>query len=138
MIGKKKIVSTGDATQLSSDEEELVENSRQPHPMQGVDTSAFPEKLGEVFSGLYILLVSKILRNIDKRKDVHREFKVEGLLVSKEYGGIHCILSVHLKDGASDLHFKVTAYNKILEPSSLRTLTPFDSPDLHLKCQLIM
>ena len=126
VITKNRMVSLGDATQLeleeSSGEEGLVENSRQPNPMQGISDSAFPEKLGEVFSGLYILLVSKILRKIGKRRDVLREFKVKGLLLSKVYGGIHCILSVHLKDGASDLNFKVIGYNVLLEPSSLCTL----------------
>ena len=42
---------------------------------------------------------------------------MKGLLLSKVYGGIHCILSVHLKDGASDLNFKVIGYNVLLEPS---------------------
>ena len=100
-----------------------MENSRQPNPMQGVHSFAFPEKLGEVFAGLYILLVSKILRNIGKQKDVFKEFKVQGVLVSKECGGIHCILSVQLKKNVSSgLHFNATASCVILEPSNLCTL----------------
>ena len=49
-----------------NDSEALVENAHQRHPMKGAYHAAFPEKLGEVFAGLYILLVSKTLRQLTK------------------------------------------------------------------------
>lgn len=124
VIGKKTAVNAAQLRESSSsEEEELVENSRQPTPMQGKDEAGFPERLGEVFACLHILLVSKILRNIGKQKAILREFKVRGMLLSKVFGGIQCVLRVQLKKNeSSDLLFQLTAYNDLLEPSSLCTL----------------
>ena len=65
VIGKKRSVSAAQVEESasSSEEEELVENTLQSHPMRGQHEDAFPEKVGEVFAGLYIVLVSKVLRN---------------------------------------------------------------------------
>ncbi len=103
----------------SSDEDSLVENSRQPHPMQADDKFDPTEKIGEVFGGLYVLLVSKILRKIRKGKAVHRNFVVKGLLVDKARGGDRCILRVDFKDGISDLVFDVTTIDTYLGPDTL-------------------
>ena len=91
--------------------------------MRGAYSGAFPEKVGEVFAGLYILLVSKILRTRTKQKEVLREFKVQGLLVDKVCGGLLCSFSVQLKTGAAALKFDVTkAFDGLLQPSSLCAL----------------
>lgn len=112
----------------SSDEDScsLVENSRQPYPMQAFNKCDPPDKIGEVFGGLYILLVSKILRKIGKGKAVHREFKMKGLLVGKAYGGDRCILRVDFKDnGISKLDFDVTTFDTYLGPDTLCKLLEF-------------
>ena len=101
VIGKKiaaTVGTTGYEEQESSSEDDLVENTYQRNPMQGRCPGAVPEKVGEVFAGLYILLVSNILRNLAKQNAVLREFTVQGILVDKVCGELHCILSVQLKD----------------------------------------
>ncbi len=103
----------------NSDEDSLVENSRQPYPMQASDKFGPADKIGEVFGGLYILLVSKILRKIRKEKAVHRKFEVKGLLLGKAHGGDHCILRVDFKDGISNLHFDMTTFDTHLGPDTL-------------------
>jgi hypothetical protein len=124
VIGKNiaaTLGTTGHEEQESEDD--LVENTYQRNSLQGKCPGTVPEKVGEVFAGLYILLVSKILRNLAKQKAVLSEFTVQGILVDKVCGGLHCILSVQLKDGASALNFTVTAYyDGLLEPSLLCSL----------------
>ena len=125
VIGKKRTATLGTTGQVeeqeNSSEDDLVENSF--HPMRGEHANAFPEKVGEVFAGLYILLVSKILRTLAKQKNVLRDFEVQGILIDKVCGGIHCRLSVQLKDGAAALKFNVTRW--LVEPKpSVLTFTP--------------
>ena len=47
---------------MSSGEDSVLENSFQRNPIHGFSDSALPEKVGELFAGLHILLVAKILR----------------------------------------------------------------------------
>ncbi len=121
VINRRTAVSLHGSSQVdSSDEDSLVENSRQPYnSIQGGDNFGSPEKIGEVFGGLYVLLVSKILRKIRKGKAVHRKFEVKGLLVGKAHGGDHCILCVDFKDGISKLDFNVTTFDTYLAPDTL-------------------
>ncbi len=131
VITKKIAVSSGaheavheavaslDEESCSSGDDSLIENSRQPNPMQGSDGVGPPEKIGEVFGSLYVLLVSKILRYIEKEKAVHKTFKVKGLLLSKEPGTTVCILSVDLKEGISTLDFQATTSLTVLAPETL-------------------
>ncbi len=81
----------------SSGEDSIVENSRQ---MQAQDKVGPPDKIGEVFGGLYVVLVSKVLRRIFKGKDIAKKFRANGLLLGKEHGGTLCI---DLKVGISKL-----------------------------------
>ena len=65
----------------SSIDDGILEMSHRPrNPMKGAIFSFPPEKLGEVFAGLHILLSSKILRTIKKSKTINRKFSVCGLL----------------------------------------------------------
>ena len=112
LIGKKNIGVSGLSNHPDPDisdisEDDLLENSLQPNPMMPIQPGFPPEKVGEVFAGLHILLVSKILRNVYKKRDLHRVFKVQGILIDKVNGGVHCILSVQLKEGTSSLNFQV-------------------------------
>ena len=98
----------------------LVENTYQRSPMKGRDAHSLPEKVGEVFAGLYILLVSAILKNMDTKRDVHGHFQVQGLLLDKLCGAVHCILSVQVKEGKAPLKFQVTStVDGFLEPRYL-------------------
>ena len=64
LIGKKREVSVHSSSGGSSsgdgdsDSNSLVENSLQPNPMKPSMPGELPENFGEVFAGLYILLVS--------------------------------------------------------------------------------
>ena len=65
VIGNKHLANLGICGSTSNDsssEDELIENSHQRPPMQGASTFELPEKVGEVFGSLHILLVSKILK----------------------------------------------------------------------------
>ena len=130
VIGKRQCVSTShttDSEEDSSSSNELIENAHQSNPMKGKYRQAYPEKLGEVFGGLHILLVSKILRSITRQKSVRREFRVTGYLIHKTSGGICCHLGVDLKNGVSALKFSVIrTLNGFLEPNHLCAL-------LHMK-----
>ena len=59
VIGNKHLANLGITSNDSSSEDELIENSHQRPPMQGASIFELPEKVGEVFVGLHILLVSK-------------------------------------------------------------------------------
>jgi len=59
----------GDVSESSlSSEDELVENSNQRNPLQGAVYSALPEEV-EVFGGLHMLLVCRILKTYASRKN---------------------------------------------------------------------
>ena len=65
VIGNKHLANlgiSGSTANDSSSEDELIENSHQRPPMQGAALHELPEKVGEVFGGLHLLLVSKILK----------------------------------------------------------------------------
>ena len=125
VIGRRGLVTMGSSEEQeeSSGDDSLVENAHQRNPMKGENEIAFPAKVGKVFTGSDILLVSKILRQLAKQKNNFRKFQVQGLLIDKLCGGYHCILSVELKDGASsDLTFKVTnSHDGLLDPGTHRT-----------------
>lgn len=69
--------------ETSGDEDLTVENSWQKTPLKGILAQHLPEKLGEVLTGLHMLLVSKIYRKIRKGKNIHCQFKVKGVLLDK-------------------------------------------------------
>ena len=113
VIGKKRSVSiglSGSTQDDSSSEEELLENAYQRPPMQGAASLSLPEKIGEVFAGLHIVLVSRILKRIAKNKAINVEHKVQGILIDKMCRAIHCWLSVEMRDGEASLHLTVTDY----------------------------
>ena len=56
--------------------DELVENSMQRNPLQGAYTGSLPEKVGEVFGGLHMLLIWKTLR---KNKCIREKYEVKGV-----------------------------------------------------------
>ena len=132
LIGKNSAATLGSTSHEEEEEEEeeesdtedaLVENSYQRNPMRGRDPNSLPEKVGEVFAGLYILLVGKIMRNLAKGKNVCRCFAVQGLLVDKVCGAVQCRLSVQVKEGAAALNFSIAnTLTGWLEPCYLCTL----------------
>ena len=85
----------------STSEDEAVENCHQRPPLKANDGVGLPEKTGEIFAALYILLVSKILRKIIKGKNIERKSEVKGLLVDKILSGVECSLSVEMRKGAA-------------------------------------
>lgn len=62
----------------SSEEESTVENTWQRPIVKGYDDISPAERLGEVLSGLYILLVAKIMRKVHKKKRVPSEIPSKG------------------------------------------------------------
>ena len=120
IINQKGSVTIGGTLEDGS-EEELIENSFQRPPLSGADYSCLPEKLGEVFAGLHILLICRILKRLAKKKPIDREHKVKGILIDKVCGVVHCSLSVDMKDREeSHLNFNMMDYGRgLLTPSQL-------------------
>ena len=105
----------------TSGEESLLENSWQRPPLSGYHGNAPPEKLGEVISGLYILLVSKILRKVLKNKSTNRVFQVKGVLLDKAATAIVvCCLSVKFTPTGGSIDLKEVDYSgRYFDSSSL-------------------
>ena len=60
VIGNKHLANhgiSGSTANDSSSEDELIENSHQRPPMQGASIHELPEKVGEVFGGLHLLMI---------------------------------------------------------------------------------
>ena len=103
-----------------SSEDEAIENCHQRPPLSEWDNDDPPEKVGELFTALHILLVCKILRKVAQGKEIHRKLEVKGLLVDKMYGMMHCSLYVEMGDGASILKLDMKDYmGSMLWPESL-------------------
>ena len=102
--------SVGDDCTDSSDEEATVENSWQKPPLKGCDSFSPAEKLGELVSGLHILLVAKIMRKVHKKKCFQRKFQVKGLMLDKAIQTVMCTLSVDLTHSGAPLYIKLRDY----------------------------
>ena len=103
-----------------SSEDEAIENYHQRPSLSGWDNDDPPEKVGELFAALHILLVCKILRKVAQGKEIHRKLEVKGLLVDKLYGIMHCSLYVEMGDGASTLKLDMKdCMGSMLWPESL-------------------
>ena len=111
IINSDKLISTPnpgiEEEESSGDETTLIENSHQPTKLKSYLTD-LPEKVGEVYAGLYILLVSKLIRRISKKKSVDKVYKVNGLLVDRMTGLIHCSLTYNSFN--SPLKFEAIKY----------------------------
>ena len=122
VIGNKHLANlgiSGSTSNDSSSEDELIENSHQCPPLQGASIFELPEKVGEVFGGLHILLVSKILQ---KGKAIDSKYEVKGLLIDKLCGSILCVLKLEISEGEAVMELCLTNYARgILEPSQLCT-----------------
>ena len=107
-------------SESSNDEDSIVENSWQRNPLKGADGDDLPEKLGEMLTGLYILLVSKILRRIRKGKNIHLQFQVKGVLLDKTAANVLCTMSIDFQQSVSVPKIHITDYmGSILTPQSL-------------------
>jgi hypothetical protein len=112
--------SASDTTTEGATEDEAIENCHQRPPLSGWDNNDPPEKIGELFAALHILLVCKILRKVTQGMKIHRRFEVKGLLVDKMHGIMHCSLYVVMGDGASTLKLDMKDYmGSMLWPESL-------------------
>ena len=80
--------------------------SEQPTGLQSACVLNVPQKVGEVYAGLRILLASKIIDC--KEGDVIKAQKVNGFLLDKHCGLIHC--SVRFEDFNLPLKVEVTRY----------------------------
>lgn len=98
--------------ECNSDEDStsIVEDCWQMNPLKGITGDHLPEKLGEMLTGLYILLVSKILRRIKKGKNIHLQFQVKGALLDKTSANVLCTVSVDFKQGVSVPKIHITDY----------------------------
>ena len=102
-----------DGDTCSSSESDLdatVENSWQRNPLKGASDTLPSQKLGEVIAGLYILLVAKIVRRINKKKNFHKLFKVRGVLIDKACMAVGCTLTVDLTHSISELNVTMCDY----------------------------
>ena len=126
IIRKNTIVASASATASVSDdctdssgEEATVENSWQRPTHKGCDDYSPAEKLGELVSGLHILLVAKIMRKVHKKKLFHRKFQVKGVMLDKATQTVMCTLSVDLTQNGAPLCIKLTDYMGTLDSKSL-------------------
>lgn len=107
-------------SESSGDEDAIVENSWQRNPLKGAGVIDPPEKLGEMLAGLYILLVSKILRRIKKGKNIHLQFQTKGVLLDKAATNLLCTMSLDFQQSVSDPKIHITDYmGAPLTPQSL-------------------
>lgn len=68
MVSHSASDTTTEGATVSSEDE----NCHQRPPLSGWDNDDPPEKVGELFAALHILLVCKILRKVTQGKEVHR------------------------------------------------------------------
>ena len=123
IINDKALLVGGQCNDMDDDYltsgDELVENSMQRNPLQGAYTGSLPEKVGEVFGGLHMLLICRILKTLRKDKRIRGRYEVKGSLLDKMCGVIHCSLGVELTAGTSSLMFKTGVYEGSLSPAKL-------------------
>lgn len=91
-----------------TDEEMAIENAHQRPPLKTDFGLTEPEKVGELFAALYVLLVSKVLRTVKKRKELKKHYNVKGLFIDKMCGIVRCNLEVDIQEGHNQLKFHVT------------------------------
>ncbi len=84
----------------------IIENTHQRSPMVGVDALSLPEKTGELIAALHLLLVSTILRKLQKNKPV-KEHKVCG---DKIGGIVLCTVKVNFKKAFAPVEVAMTDY----------------------------
>ena len=90
------------------------------NPLKGADAHDLPKKLGEMLTGLYILLVSKILRRRKKGKNIHLQFRVKGVHLDKVTANILCTMSLDFQQSVSVPKIHITDYmGSFLTPQSL-------------------
>ena len=115
----------------SSEEESTVENTWQRPILKGYDDISPAEKLGELLSGLYILLVAKIMRKVYKKREFRRKFQVKGVMLNKAAQTVLCTLSVDLTRSGAQLSVILRDYMGTLDSKLLcyliRALTIEDS-----------
>ena len=100
----------------------VIEDSFQRTPRRPATSSGLPEKVGELFAGLHIILVSKFLKKLLKSKSItDKKREVKGILIDKICGVIQCTLAVKMEEGrGSTLEWKVVDYSgEILTPTCL-------------------
>ena len=61
------------------------------NPLKGAYAHDLPEKLGEMLTGLYILLVSKVIK---KGKNIHLQFQMKGVLLDNAAANLLCTMSL--------------------------------------------
>ena len=83
----------------SEDECDSIEMTHQRPPMTSHKKIPYypPEKVGELFAGLHILLVSRVLSRLSKAENINKEYVVHGLLIDKMVGVMVCHLNIHIQ-----------------------------------------
>ena len=117
IIIEKKIVivnSAGPDSTLDCDssDEMAVENTNQRPPLKTGEGRLEPEILGELLAGLYILLVSKVLRRIVKEENIDKRYEVKGLLIDKVCGVVRCSLCMNIQGGFGKFYYYITDCNR--------------------------
>ena len=116
IIIKKEIVivnSAGsDSTSDCDSSDEMAVDTNQRPPLKTGEGRLEPEKLGELLAGLYILLVSKVLRRIVKEENIDKQYEVKGLLIDKVCGAVRCNLCMNIQGGFGKLYYYVTDCNR--------------------------
>ena len=115
MIG----ASVGASDSSHGDSSDEVENYWQRSQLKGSTEFDSAEKLGELLSGLHILLVAKIMRKVHNKKEFRWIFQVKGLLLDKSAVTVLCIFSVDLTSSGAQLSVALSDYMGTLDSTSL-------------------
>lgn len=118
----KHITSDTCTANNSSDEELAVEQSFQRHPLKSDLESNLPEKLGELIAASYFCWLCSIFRRLCNQRAM-TEVTINGLLIDKMIGTIHCKLTGNVSGPENALRsIQVKVYDaagKSLTPEAL-------------------
>lgn len=109
-IGDAVFASTSVVT--DEDSEFIFENGKKSEEL-----GAYPDKLGELFGGMQLLLTIMLIKNLVGNKTMGSSIKVNGLYVNKWLGSIKCSLTMPIITAASDaraVELKIDDYNSFV------------------------
>lgn len=94
IVISKNLAVTLNANSAESSDEDIIENCFQHTDLKSSEDGIYPEKLGQLFGYLHMLLAAKIMRRlVIKEKSLDKSLKVKGILLDKMCGGIECAVT---------------------------------------------
>jgi len=88
----------------------VIEVARASVPVAPV--SLIPEKVGQVAAAMHFLSLSKMVRNLIKRKRLLRVVKTKGILLDKSNGAIECVMTMHPSLPSSPANLEISCIDR--------------------------